>query len=228
MKVKNKKVLIILILLFLVGSVSSTIAYFSSSAIFDNEFKTLPYNMEYVEYFNSPSDWTPGTTTRKTAFSTNLSDLPVLVRLSYEASWVDKNNNELPLTLPNGEDVAILNFTNPAEGKPRWFKLGDYYYYDTVLQPYASTANSFINSVTYNPNVVNSETCTTNNNVTICESTAAEYDGATYSLKINFETIQLEAIGSDGWEDVQLDATKNKIEPVLVEETGNTEEETTA
>ncbi len=215
MKKRSLKPLLFIILSLLVIGVGGTIAYYSSSAIFDNKFKTLPYSMQYTEQFESPSDWIPGTTTDKKVYINNLSEVPVVGRVSYEAFWNDKDGNTLPLILSDGSDVAIINFTETD----KWFNVGNYYYYYKVIGANESSENSFIESVTFNENVVNSKNCTTNNNIYICEATGASYDGATYTLNVKIETIQSEAVGLDDWVDVRFKDDDNiLLEPVVVED----------
>ena len=61
----NKKALIALALVALVGVVGGTFAYFTSNATFTNEFTTGTYSTSVTEEFVSPDNWTPGTTTTK-------------------------------------------------------------------------------------------------------------------------------------------------------------------
>ena len=60
---KNKKTIILLLLIAIVGVVGLTIAYFSNSTSVDNQFTTQPYGTTVEESFISPSNWLPGDTT---------------------------------------------------------------------------------------------------------------------------------------------------------------------
>ena len=79
---KNRKSIIFLLLLFVFFlTIGGTIAYFSSRDTFVNEFDAANYVIEVEETFESPDNWTPGTTTPKEVIATNRSDMPVAVRI---------------------------------------------------------------------------------------------------------------------------------------------------
>ena len=108
---KNKKNLLVLLLIAIVGVVGLTIAYFSSSSSFENTFEASEYGSETIEQFTSPDDWVPGTTTPKTLKVKNTGEVDEAVRVTYSEKWVSKNGDELPLK-QNGNDVAIINWNN--------------------------------------------------------------------------------------------------------------------
>lgn len=196
-KIKNKKSLVALLLVAILGCVGGTIAFFTSTATFENVFKTKVYSVEVVETFESPEDWTPGTTTSKTVVATNKGDVEAAVRVSYTESWVDANGVTLELVDDNGVNAAIINFADDLNTK--WTKSTengkDYYYYNTKLAKGASTS-TFMNSVTFNPDVVIS----TDDNCVVdavahtktCTTTTAGYAGATYTLTVTVETVQFD------------------------------------
>ena len=197
MEKKNKKPLVALLLVAVLGVVGVTIAYFSSTDTFANVFGTKAYGVEVVETFESPDDWTPGTTTPKTITVKNTGDIDVAVRVSYTETWKDANNQTLSDTFTNEstgntERAAIINF---ADGyATNWTKQGDYYYYKTALGTNGVTS-ALINSVTFNPNVtgtVNTDNCTTNDetHTITCTTTIGGYAGGRYTLTITAETIQ--------------------------------------
>lgn len=201
-KSNNKKPLVALVLLLLVGVVGGTFAYFSSSAGFENLFKTSPYNVTYEEEFVSPTDWTPGTTTDKTVSVTNNTaqteheGINIAVRFKVEEEWSDG----VSATLENGEKAAVLNFADDFGTK---FELKDgYYYYLTELKP-GETVN-FLESVTFNKLATDGDdgaTCIREDvtdedgNKTgekvVC--TGASYADAEYTLNITAETVQADA-----------------------------------
>ena len=193
---KDRKLLIIFVTiasLVLVG-IGITIAYFSSRGEFVNQFKTAIYKVKATEQFESPEGWTPGTETPKTVVVTNEGDVPVRVRVSYTEKW---ETNTTPATLlplqKEGQNVAVINFDNASD----WVKDGNYYYYKNILNKNASSS-SFIKSVTFNPIVDLSVTCTQSNGgkTQTCASATDDYGNATYILKINVETIQADAATS--------------------------------
>ncbi len=194
-KVKNKKSLIALLLVGLLGIVGGTIAYFTNTVPFENIFKTPKYETKATETFTSPENWLPGTTTDKDLIVTNSGDVEVGVRISYSENWKDKDNENLSLTLPNSENrAAIINFTNTND----WKLQDGYYYYKDTLAKNEST-NSFISGVTFNSLVGSSleSVCTTtveDGVTTKTCSSSSDYEGASYTLTINVETIQADAV----------------------------------
>ena len=108
-KIKSKKSLVALALVAVLGIVGVTIAYFTSTDTFENVFGTKPYKMEVVETFESPDDWTPGTTTDKTVVATNKGDVDAAVRVSYTEEWKDASGTTLALT-DGTNRAAIINF----------------------------------------------------------------------------------------------------------------------
>lgn len=196
-KIKNKKSLSAIALVGLLGMVGATFAYFTSTDTFANVFSTKPYSIEVVETFESPDDWTPGTTTSKTVVATNKGDVEAAVRVSYTESWTDASGNPLDLKDASNNSAAIINFASDLSTK--WTKSTeggkDYYYYKTKLGKNASTS-SLIESVTFNPDVTIS---TTDNCVTdatahtkTCTTTTSGYAGGTYTLTITVETVQFD------------------------------------
>lgn len=184
---KNNIPLFALLLLAIVGVVGVTIAYFTSTTSFENVFKTSPYSTEVTEEFTSPTNWIPGTTTPKTVFAKNTGDVPVAVRVSYEEEWISSNGTTLPL-VQGGKTAAIINLANTSD----WTLDNGYYYYGKKLTKGQSTT-TFMESVTFNKDIVADVTCTPNGNVTTCTSSGNGYDGATYTLTIKVETVQFDA-----------------------------------
>ena len=57
---KQKKTIMILILVLFIGIIGLTVAYFANSTDIDNIFLTKPYGTTVEETFTSPSNWLPG------------------------------------------------------------------------------------------------------------------------------------------------------------------------
>lgn len=191
---RNKKPLVALLLVAVLGIVGGTFAYFTSTDTFANVFKTKPYIMEVTETFASPDNWTPGTTTNKSVIATNKGDVAAAVRVSFEQSWVDSEGATLPLKDASDRDAAIINFA--ADLATKWTKSTedgkDYYYYKTKLAKDASTT-SLIESVTFNKDVtidVDHPECTVTGDTKTCTTTAKGYAGGTYTLNVKVETVQ--------------------------------------
>ena len=192
-KLQNKKTVIALVLVAILGIVGTTFAYFTSTDTFENVFSTKPYTMEVAETFVSPNDWTPGTTTSKSVIATNKGDIDAAVRVSYTESWVDSLGAPLPLQDNNDNVASIINFTNNWANS--WTKSTeggkDYYYYKTKLTKNQATS-SLIESVTFNSAVeISSEdNCVTVGSTKTCTTTTTGYAGGTYTLTVSVETAQ--------------------------------------
>ncbi len=192
MEKKNKKSLIFLILLLVVSiTIGGTIAFFSSRDTFSNEFNAGTYVIQTQERFESPDDWTPGTTTDKEVIVTNRGTTPAAVRVKLTESWKDTNGNPLPLKDGNNNPAGIINYAFDKDFK--WEKVGDWYYYFRSVDQNQSTS-SLIESVTFNPNVAITSTknCVTDEttHATTCTTETNDYGGGTYTLVVDIETCQ--------------------------------------
>ena len=187
---KNKKPIVFIALLFgVLLIVGGTIAYYTSSDTFNNEFNAGTYEIETQEAFVSPDNWTPGTTTPKTVIATNKGSTPAAVRIKLTPSWVASDGvTTLPLTDGTNE-AAIINYAFDKDIK--WIYQDGYYYYIRPLEEGESTS-SIIESVTFNPNVTitSDKDCTTVDGVTTCTTESTGYGDATYKLKVEIETAQ--------------------------------------
>ena len=201
---KNKKSIIILLLIAIIGIVGLTIAYFANSTSINNLFSSKEYGNTYTESFISPDNWLPGDTTEKNVVATNSGQIDQAVRIKVEDVWTTdndgtlngwihsdgtKSNHTTEQELETDERVAVLNFANTSD----WTKVGDYYYYNYKLAPGESTT-SFLESVTFNPKTKLDDTCTTTTNngtrTITCNSSGSDYDNATYTLTLTIETVQ--------------------------------------
>ena len=196
---RNKKPILFGIMMILVGvAIGGTFAYFTSSDTFENTFSTKPYVMEVTEQFESPTDWTPGTTTNKTVIATNKGDVDAAVRVHYTEEWKDANNQTLPLTQTvsgNTIRAAIINFADDYNTK--WTTSTEdgvtYYYYKTKISKNQSTS-SLLKSVQFNPDIPITTTDNCVDDATAhtrtCTTTTSGYAGGTYKLTVYVETVQ--------------------------------------
>ena len=202
---KEKKTIIILILVLTIGIVGLTIAYFSNSTSVNNVFTTQPYGTTVTENFTSPSNWLPGQEVDKTVVATNTGNVDEAVRISFEESWTpyntsstlngwihqdgSKSSHTTESELANDERVAVIDFDNDSD----WDYEDGYYYYKYKIAP-GETTSSLIKSVTFNSKTKLDDTCTTtegNGTKTItCNSSGSDYDHATYTLTFTVETVQ--------------------------------------
>ena len=183
---KNKKTLIAIIAVLLVLVVGATIAYFQSSASFENVFNTGTYKVVATEEFVSPDNWKPGEEIPKTIKTTNEGTIPAAVRASITEQWIKEIDGvETDITNQVANGTAIINLDNTDY----WTHEGNYYYYKYILEP-GDTTKSFIKSVTLNPNI-NGATCVASQDglTQTCESNNPAL-GATYKLTITKETVQ--------------------------------------
>ena len=194
MEKNNKKPFIFMLMLVAVSIiVGGTIAYYTSNDTFNNEFNTGTYVIQTQENFESPDNWTPGTTTDKTVIATNKGNTPAAVRVKLTPSWVGSDGvTTLPLTDGTNE-AAIINFAFDKDYK--WEKVGDWYYYIRSLDTNESTS-SLLESVTFNPNVNISAThdCVEDQTTheTVCTTETTGYGDATYKLRVDIETCQFD------------------------------------
>ena len=216
---KDKKTVVGLLLVCIIGIVGASIAYFSSTDTFQNIFGTKSYKMEVVETFESPDDWTPGTTTPKTVVATNKGDVDAAVRVSFVEEWKDSDGVTLPVDDGNGHSAAIIDFANDSIRK--WYKSVEnnktYYYYRTKIAKNESTS-TLIDSVTFNPalEIDSDHNCVTDNDThkQTCTTETSGYAGGSYKLTIKVETIQYDQYKS-GW-NTNVDIANGPLMPLNI------------
>ena len=208
---KNKKPIIALGALAVLGLIGGTIAYFTSEATFDNVFTTATYKTKSTETFSSPDNWLPGQTVPKSVVTLNEGTIPVAVRVSTAEKWTLENGTEITMphtfnegtenavTYNSDRDLVTLNYgTNKAT---MWIDSTDttndkHLYYYKKLAPNATTDESFLTSVTLNSNVTTDTNCVTEGVVgegTVTKTCTTVIKGlgkATYTLTITIETVQ--------------------------------------
>lgn len=197
---KNKKSLIALVALLVVGVVGVTFAYYTSTKTFENSFTTGEYGTIIREKFDSPENWAPGDLTEKIVNVKNTGNVPVVARVTVEEAWTSKGGNTLSTEMTvNGSTEKIALFTPNSS----WVKndTDNKYYYNAILNKNDVSAN-FIESVTFNPNFSLVEgrdiecvpgTDTEGYSTQTCTSIDTGYAGANYTLTITVETIQADA-----------------------------------
>ncbi len=206
-KPNNKKTIIAIVLLAVIGIVGGTLAYFTSQAQFQNIFRTKPYSTELTEEFDAPDNWIPGEETSKKVYVTNKGDVPVAVRISYTEEWVGEDGTttlDLIQTKEDGSKVtaALINFPNTDDWVEHLEADGKTYFYYNKAVARDEQTSLFIDKVTFNKDIdikYNCENSTTTNaegkTITsqVCRSTGDTYAGATYTLTIKIETVQFDA-----------------------------------
>ena len=217
MKNNYKPVVFIVLLVFCGLIIHETIAYYSSSDTFTNNFNTSNYEVEAQEIFESPDKWLPGETIPKTVIATNKGETPIAVRIKLTPRWVDENNNSLPLKDNNNNDVAVINFNSNLNSK--WIYQDGYYYYRKSLNQNESTP-TLMESVTFNPiaDITNVKNCETVNGVTSCITSFSGYSGGKYTLQVDIETSQYDQYKNIWDTDVEI-KEQRKIDGMLKKET---------
>jgi alternate signal-mediated exported protein len=229
---KNKKPIIALGALAVIGLIAGTIAYFTSEATFDNEFKTALYRTRSTETFEAPSNWLPGQKIDKTLVTRNEGNISVAVRVKMTEKWEvpDSNSasgyseasqaviNNLKTKLAanpdatNNTDLVIIGLDNQED----WTKSGDYYYFNRELAPVEGTVydttSSPIKDVTLNPAIAIAKTTTeetddTNHTKSIIVTTSIEgLAGARYTLTLDVETVQFDQYQTAWNTNVEIEA----------------------
>ena len=192
---RNIKPIIFFILLFvLCFTVGGTIAYYTSTSTFTNEFQTGSYILEAEETFESPSNWLPGDTTPKEVVVTNNGSVDAAVRVCLTEEWRSPTGTSLDLYDENDNPVVIVNLDD--EYYTYWRREYDEnneptncFYYFKKLTPNEAT-EPLLESVTFNKNFNPGVSCTTEGNSQVCNSSMTDYSGGTYTLNVRISTVQ--------------------------------------
>lgn len=136
-KARKTATLLVAIVLLLGVAVGTTVAYLiDKTNEIKNEFEYAKTDVTVTEEFNG--------TTKSNVQVKNNSNIPVYIRATYVANWVDAHGN-IVTSVP--EEYKYQLTENPDDA---WKKVGDYYYYPTPVQPGDSTAGSLLTcTVTY-------------------------------------------------------------------------------
>ena len=195
-KKTNKKPLIAIAVLAIIGIVGGTFAYFTSTATFQNLFQTATYQTVSTETFVSPTDWAPGTTTDKTITVKNEGSIPVGVQVCYNGSWSQGSGLAANLVTVNRANTSAWTQTSNTSSTSA---ISGCFVYNTTtgLAP-GATAPTPIASVTLSETAgttSNGEAnCTTRTqgNQTIKTCTAGNLGGASFTLNVTVTTVQFD------------------------------------
>ncbi len=192
-KKTNKKPLIAIAVLAIIGIVGGTFAYFTSTATFQNIFQTATYKTVSTETFVSPTDWAPGTTTDKTLTVYNEGSIPVGVRVCYVGSWSSGSTLKASLVTVNRANTDKWTQISSTSGDSQ---ITGCYKYNTSLAA-GATAQTPIASVKLSDDAGtagNGEaTCVETHpsaNQTVKTCTAGNLGGATFTLNLTVTTVQ--------------------------------------
>ncbi len=192
-KKTNKKPLIALAVLAIIGIIGGTFAYFTSTATFQNLFKTATYKTVVTETFQSPENWVPGTTTNKKVNVTNSGSIPVGARVCYVGTW-NRGNLAASLVTVNKVNQGIwqaYNEVSNAQQISGCFKTVNSIAPGTdIASPFESVTLA-ANAGTNGNGQANCETTenTTNHTKTVtCE--AGNLGGASFTMNVTVTTVQ--------------------------------------
>lgn len=169
----NKKPLIFLLILLVVGVIGGTFAYYYSEVVIPNQFRAMTYNITIEEEFNNT--WG----TKKVSFvNKEDTNTPVVLRINYNEMWRKEIDIYTKVSLDNnvnGVNVVSKNWTtdftnNFIDGGDGWF------YYKKILN--AKESVQVLESIELNEDLI---------------STSPYYDdykSFDYELDFNFEAIQ--------------------------------------
>lgn len=137
-KARKTATLLVAIVLLLGVAVGTTVAYLiDSTEKIENKFEYAKTDVTVTEEFNG--------TEKSNVKVRNDSNIPVYIRATYVANWVDKDGN-IVTSVPDG--YVIDEKKNPDN---EWIEGADgYFYYPTPVQPNDSTKGSLLTcTVTY-------------------------------------------------------------------------------
>lgn len=189
---KNKKSLVAIIGILAVAAIGFTIAYNSDLMSFNNNFGTGLYRTEVSDTFTSPLDWKPCDTTAKTIAVKNTGTIDVAVRVKLDQYWKSKTGGDLAMLVDSNDNpLTTINFA--SDYADYWQKSGDWYVYKTALAPNATT-HALIQSVSLscNANLVGETTYSADGKTG--ESGNGAYNGASFHVDADIQTIQYDAI----------------------------------
>ncbi len=180
-KLKNKKILL-LILILSISTIAVTYALFFSSTDIVNKFHTLTYYVTLEEEFHN--DWG----TKKVVIKNNDENANLLLRINYIEYWeyfeCMSDEEDCPsediLSIPlsntyNNVDVATKGWTKSFEND---FKDGNdgYYYYEKIFKPNSSV--EILETINFNDELIKDN------------DLYNKYSNADYELTFGYEAIQ--------------------------------------
>lgn len=189
---KNKKSLVALIALLLVGIVGGTYAYFQSTVHKVNTFKIADgFSAQIDETFDPESpdvqSWKPGIEINKDVRVENTGDMDMVVRVYVNEQWQAPSSSD-PSQLvaceasvcdgtvgDTDERVITPNLVNTDKWLEKTENGVTYYYYKEVLKPGTKTVE-FLDSVILSENLANGDA----------------HLGKTYIYDVYADTIQVE------------------------------------
>lgn len=169
-------------------AIGITFTYSHDSSVLENTFGIAQTRVQFIDTFNSPSNWIPGQTVPKEIKVKNETGVPVVARVKLTETWDSKDGVGLPLVgAQSNVRMAIINYTENSG-----WTLDGTWWYSPVLQP-GETSTSLITGVTLN--------------VDADLGADWRYGGATYKLSAKAEVIQSDLAATEWHKKVIVSAT---------------------
>ena len=183
-KVKNKKILLLVIGIIALLAVECAFAFFHTSDSIDNHFQTAEAKVYMDETFASGDTWVSGEEKQKEVRFGNEGTMASVLRVKFTPVLTRKDGTV--------DEVAAQNFTlNFSDDFSRnWVKKGEWYYYKKVLSP-SQVSEVTLKSVTVSDQIGNDE-----------HGIQTDYSGATYEVKVEGELLQA-SLATEGAEALQ-------------------------
>ena len=169
-------------------AIGITFTYSHDSSVLENTFEIAQTRVQFIDTFNSPSNWISGQTVPKEIKVKNETGVPVVARIKLEEAWDSSDGMGLPLVgAQSNVRMAIINYTEDSG-----WTLDGTWYYSPVLQP-GETSASLITGVTLNGDA----------------DLGADwrYGGATYKLSAKAEVIQSDLAATEWHKKAVVDVT---------------------
>lgn len=183
-KVRNKKILLLVIGIIALLAVECAFAFFQSSDSIDNHFQTAEAKVYMDETFASGDTWVPGEEKQKEVRFGNEGTMASVLRVKFTPVLTRKDGTA-------DEEAAqkfTLNFSDDFQ--QNWEKKGDWYYYTKVLSP-SQVSEVTLKSVTVSDQIGNDE-----------HGIVPDYSNATYEVKVEGELLQA-SLAAEGAEALQ-------------------------
>ncbi|MDD4849240.1 MAG: BsaA family SipW-dependent biofilm matrix protein [Gemmiger sp.] len=192
MKIKKRHLLLLVAMVFALGAVGGSWAYYTSANKADNRLVTLESGVVLKEIFNPADQWVAGEAKQKEVAFGNVGQADQVVRFKVVEKWF--NNNGTPNNLaddtvwvPKGTytpQPVIIDYTSEIFGPNQtWVKGADgWYYYKKVLAVGATTP-LVIKSVSFSKDISNAG-----------PGAVDDFSNKRYSLTVEMETVNVSTL----------------------------------
>lgn len=186
--------LLVLLSVGVLGLVGTTYAYYTGQNKIENGLITKGGDVYLMEYFSPDDLWLAGETKYKEVWFGNQSGIKQVIRFQILEEWFDNNgtpedySDDTPwvYTGSYSPPPAVINWTDEIAGaSPTWTKIGDYYYYNYILEGGTKAAPAetpvVFDSVTFSPELGN------------IEAYGEDFSDKRYQLTVKMETLSVDS-----------------------------------